>query len=366
MACFNNCYSPIITRPWSRVQNTCSFVSNVDQNGLVNVNGELVPVSLIYQKNEMINKGNVLQYKSNSSNLTKNQRYSKIATGKWTNRTTNWASQSMTGYTNPNNSSLKRIGNNNIAINPLSGAIIGSTTKSVSCPQTLTTTNDAIPQQVTSSDDNSNSTNSPPPTLPPPVPPSSSTSTVLPPTTENEDTDVPIVVQNGGNLICSSKENICTGEIIQNKSRGNCFPTTASDVPGNIQDLCWTNGDETFFPRKRYTMPNGGDKWPTNSLLSSSIKLYPPYITNTIDNTEIDQSTKQITIKWQISSLCLSPTNFNLYQNDILIQTIDASTFQFSVDILISGYYQYYIISENKFANTISDKSNLFGIQINL
>jgi len=63
----------------------------------------------------MLNKGNVLQYKKNSSNLTKKQQYALIAQGKWVNRKT-WATQSASGYTNPNTKGLQRVNSVDLAI----------------------------------------------------------------------------------------------------------------------------------------------------------------------------------------------------------------------------------------------------------
>ena len=75
MSCLAPGYNPNPTRTWSRVQSNCSLV---------------IPTTPITQAEvielQMRRKGNVLQYKENSSNLTKTQQYSLIAQGKWTNR----------------------------------------------------------------------------------------------------------------------------------------------------------------------------------------------------------------------------------------------------------------------------------------
>ena len=84
MSCFNNsCYLPQPARAWSRVQNSCSLTTNIDNNGLVKIpySNQLVPASALGLKMAMLNKGNVLQYKANSSNLTQSQKYSKIVKG---------------------------------------------------------------------------------------------------------------------------------------------------------------------------------------------------------------------------------------------------------------------------------------------
>ena len=92
MACFNeNCYLPRPPRAWSRVQNSCSLIDNVSGNSTLFLDKDM----------QMLVKGNILQYKANSSNLTKTQKYSKIAKGQWINRNTTWAIQNTRGYTNP-------------------------------------------------------------------------------------------------------------------------------------------------------------------------------------------------------------------------------------------------------------------------
>ena len=197
MSCYNN-YLPLPSRVWSRVQNSCFEQTNLEA-----------------AKSAMLNKGNVLQYKVNSSNLTKAQRYSKIAKGQWVNRNITWATQSARGYTNPNTTSLKRTGNIvNIAINPVTGVIIGPTLEPITCP---------------------------------PV-----------------NSLKPIVIQDGGILICSVQENICTGQTKSTISQQLCNPTTDSNVPGPIQDLCWNDGTQTWYPRQRYIMTNSANKFPYN------------------------------------------------------------------------------------------------------
>ena len=198
MSCYNN-YLPQPPRDWSRVQNSCIQLSVSEINQIA-----------------MFNKGNVLQYKANSSNLTKAQKYSKIAKGQWVNRNTTWATQSARGYTNPNTTSLKRTGNVvNVALNPISGAIIGPTLEPLTCP--------LIPIN-----------------------------------------SKPLVIQDGGVLICSVQENLCTKNTKSTLSQKLCNPTTDSNVPGPIQDLCWNDGTQTWFPRQRYIMTNSANKFPYN------------------------------------------------------------------------------------------------------
>ena len=91
-------YNPQPPRAWNRVQNACSTNNDSGNNNAI----------ITELDKQMLLKGNILQYKKNSSNLTKQQRYSQIAKGQWTNRTKSWASQTQTS-TNPNTASLLRV-----------------------------------------------------------------------------------------------------------------------------------------------------------------------------------------------------------------------------------------------------------------
>ena len=104
MACDGKTYIPNPPRLWNRVQLPCS-----------QTNVGLTPQE--YHKYLMMEKGNILQYKNNSSCLTKKQIYSLIAQGKWKNRNTTWAIQSERGYTNPNTKMLKQNDTTNIIEN---------------------------------------------------------------------------------------------------------------------------------------------------------------------------------------------------------------------------------------------------------
>ena len=224
-------------RVWYRVQNPFIELSLAESNQLA-----------------MLNKGNVLQYKANSSNLTKAQKYSNIAKG--LNNNTTWATQSTRGYTNPNTTSLKRIGNIvNIAINPSTGEIIGPTLKPVTCPQPINPINQNLPLN----NGNGGVTN---PNIPPPINPTPG-SNVFPNIISVTPVE-PLVIQDGGELICSVQENICTGETKSTISQQLCNPTTDSNVPGPIQELCWNDGTQTWYPRQRYIMTNSDNKFPYN------------------------------------------------------------------------------------------------------
>ena len=188
-------YNPVPPRAWSRVQSKCTYPPSSGDGKFAQTQYE----------QQMLLKGNILQYKKNSSGLTKNQRYAKIAKGTWVNRTKTWATQSDT-YSNPNTTSLLRV---NFV--------------------TISSTNNAFSNRS----DPFNCTN-----------------------TE---------IKDGGSLICNTTVNPCTGEIIERTiSQTICNPSTDSDVPGAMTLLCWNEGNPTWYPRQTYVMSTSGNKWPTN------------------------------------------------------------------------------------------------------
>ena len=281
MACFAlNGQPPNPSRVWSRVQGICTdpptdfseFIYIPESNSYITV----------LQRNEivaMLNKGNVLQYKKNSSNITKQQRYSQIATGNWTNRTTTWASQSVT-TTMPNTQNLQRVNYRTIFLDTGAPANLP-----VTCPDPVVAT---IPSVLPTNPNRAqiprlqvvNSAYTLPcpvyvtPSGPPIFTPSGPSNQlpnkpidpiivpVLPVINQPPEPITPVVIPDGGNLICNTRENICTGEVSSSPTSDNCNPTSASDVPGPIMDLCYDDSLPTYYPRTRYVMTNSGNKFP--------------------------------------------------------------------------------------------------------
>jgi len=323
MSCFNKqsyYYLPQPARLWSRVQNSCSFVSE-DDNELVRVpySNKLVHRSNIAHEMAMLQKGNILQYKANSSQLTQKQRYSKIARGQWTNRNTTWATQSTRGYTNPNSTSLKRSGNKfNLAINPNTGTIIGPTTLPLTCPEP---TNIPINNTLPPIQSNTHII------LPLPHPVIHEDTDDFMPLIEVEDIPPPIVIQDEGALLCNIQENACTGQTTEHKSQQVCNLTTDSDVPGTIQSLCWNDGTPTWFPRQRYIMTNSTNKWPVTSgppdniTYISAIKPLPDNLSfMQPSNTNGDltwASNTNTDLTWESGELCAKVNELVIYQNGI-------------------------------------------------
>lgn len=233
MDCENGCYYQVIPpRVWSRVQSDCGYLplSNSQTQG---------PISA------QLNKGNILQYKGNSSRLSAAQRYSKVAQGKWTNRNTTWATQSTRGYTNPNTQQLKRNGFTNITLAGI------PTFEPITCPSSpIPTIYTTLPISNT-------------PINPLVLPASYLANNPILPEVAVPEPESPIVVQNGGTMICNVNENLCTGEEQSQPANQLCHPSSASDVPGNGY-LCWNDGVQTWFPRQRLTMSNSGNKFPVN------------------------------------------------------------------------------------------------------
>ena len=262
MSCFGPLYNPNPTREWYRFDNQCVFDTddNIDPDEQI-----YVPMLKRYvSKNSLefelavLKKGNILQYKKNSSNITKQQRYAQIARGNWTNRTTTWATQTES-YTNPNTNMLQRVNYSNITA---AGApTIDPITR---CP-ILPFKNYGGGPLPLSSNSNGNGNN---PVLPPPPPliNNPSNQNVLPPLPPTVPVIIPdIVIPDGGTLVCNTYENPCTGELYVKVSARLCNPTSASDVPGPIMELCYDDSLPTYYPKTRRTYLAGGDKWPFNA-----------------------------------------------------------------------------------------------------
>jgi hypothetical protein len=201
-------YLPQPPRVWGRVQ-TIPYCTDPDVPSTpqytvyVPRTKQTVPPGEADFQDKILYKGNILQYKKNSSNLTKQQRYSQIAKGYWTNKTKSYATQSLT-YTNPNTNALLRVN------------------------YTTTTSTATNPFDCSSNE-----------------------------------------IFEGGTMICNTLANPCTNELLKTYQVQNCFPITASDVPGfsnplATKVLCWDPRINTWYPKTRRIMSSSGDKWPQN------------------------------------------------------------------------------------------------------
>ena len=264
MSCLGPNYNPNPPRLWSRFENNCIFQNenDYDPNELIYVPAlkKYVTAGTLNFQLAVLRKGNILQYKKNSSNITKNQRYAQIARGNWTNRTTTWATQTET-YTNPNTNMLQRVNYSNInsdgtpTLDPITRCPLLPPKKAFSFMP---------PISDTGSGSNSGSDVAAPaekkaPILPPldQTPGAESQNLVvlipppLPPTIP--EAIAIIVIPDGGTLICNTTENICTGEVIVKISPILCIPTSASDVPGPLMALCYDDSLPTYYPKTTRT-----------------------------------------------------------------------------------------------------------------
>ena len=110
-------YNPNPPRLWSRFNYVCPCSP-----------GGQPSCSTDFEKLDERRKAEILKYKANSSNITKKQHYANAASNRWlTGRKRSWATQTVS-YTNPNTSTLERVGdvlvcnNNNVSCSLTSDA----------------------------------------------------------------------------------------------------------------------------------------------------------------------------------------------------------------------------------------------------
>ena len=111
-------------------------------------------------------------------------------------------------------------------------------------------------------------------------------------------------------------------------------------------------------------MSNSSNKWPVNATLLSAIIIYPPIITSITSITSITKTFNIVTLTWiqdQVQT-CLPITNYNIFQNNILIKQVPGILLSTEIIVLNNNINSYYIIAENTTAKTVSDKSNIVSI----
>ena len=358
---YSQCYLPQPPREWNRLDLCGSFIDSAN-TGLTNTNANAKKELDIAAYYRMLSKGNVLQYKKNSSNLTKWQRYSQIAKGKWVNRNTTWATQSTRGYTNPNNTSLKRYGDVHVAFNEDNGLPLGVTGQPVSCPTISTALYPVLPEEgiieqmgntVLPKEGNASqlSANVPPGT-PLPIP-------------------SPLVIRDFGHLLCNVHVNPCSNEVedevkkvVEDNKKTiadylaltNCHPSTDSDVPGAVVPLCWTDRVQTWYPRQRLTMGSSGNKFPVNAPLFSSVRPYPAVITSIVN---ISSDTYEIS--WIQNTTCIPVQTYLLIHNEELYTEIYGFHRSSLVTVNNNILNAFYLIGKN--GNVKSNASNTIYIK---
>ena len=307
-------YNPIPPRVWSRVQNQCTFIipNNSYDSVYIPLTNQTVSLAQANYEDKLISKGNVLQYKGNSSRLTKSQKYTQIVKGFGPNRTKSFATQSQT-YTNPNTSGLLRVNYNSI---PYPNQIVGAP-NNISGPFQYNVPN---PFDCSSN-----------------------------------------YLQDGGNLVCGTYANPCSGEIIKTgaTSATICNPASASNVPGT-SILCWNKKVQTWFPKPRYFMNNSTDKWPVNYKgFVSAVSPDAPVLVI------LSQTDTTFTLSWEvINSNCIPISNFNIYQNGLLIQTVPSNITTITINKLCA-IRTYYVTSVSTTIESSPSNSVEDGLQLN-
>lgn len=241
---------------------------------------------------QMLEKANVLQYKKNSAQLTKSQKYALIARGKWINRTKTYATQSDT-CSNPNTNSLKREGGEAVCIDrssPYQYDLLNPFT----CDEVLC---------------------------------------------YNEQTDTSYnVIIDGGVLLGNQTVNQCNPEAVEKTtSIVSCNWTTASNVPGKIQLLCWDNRLTPWTPAPRYTMNNSAATLSNKGLYIAGAPLL--------------KYDAPGSLSW---SYCYPVSEYNLYKDNVFYKNL--------VDKNITGLSagQYYVVAA--VTNAVSRPSNIVTI----
>ena len=266
-------YLPIPPRVWSRVQNPCVYnlLPSNSSTTYVPLTNQHIPLAQANYEEKLLYKGNILQHRTNSAQLTRKQKYSQIANGLGPNRKKVYATQSQT-YTNPNTTGFLRV---NYDTYPYPNQIVGAP-NNISGPYQYNVPNP--------SDCSGNS------------------------------------IQDGGSLVCGTYANPCTGQIVKSgaSSATICAPSYCSDVPGSPIELCWNKKVQPWLPKQRYTMNNSGDKWPQGyKEFVSAVHPKPPVLALVVE----DDGT--IEISWAPRATnCLPIYSFNVYINETLYTTI--------------------------------------------
>jgi len=264
----NTSYLPQPPRTWSRVQNKCTYINANDDYAKV-INGLQTLAQANYQE-KLLYKGNILQYKGNSAQLTKKQKYTQLAKGFGPNRTKVFGTQSET-YTNPNTTGLLRVGGIEI---PYPNFLVGQPN------------NPSGPYQPdVPNPDNCNNNGS---------------------------------LLDGGTLVCGTYVKPCSQEIVSvGRQPGDliCNPSTASDVPGIPIALCWDPALQSWFPKPRYFMNNSTDKWPTN---------YKGFVTAVTPEPPTIISFTNLVLSWTYVQNCeVTITGFIIYVNNEYFTSVD-------------------------------------------
>ena len=98
-------------------------------------------------------------------------------------------------------------------------------------------------------------------------------------------------------------------------------------------------------------MTNSGNKWPVNyKLLVSAVTANQPPILTLVSYTNTS-----VTLSWTIDGACLPISGFNIFQNFVLVSTVNFPTNTITINNLIPGIL--YVFSVDSFSNTTPEKT---------
>jgi len=152
-------------------------------------------------------------------------------------------------------------------------------------------------------------------------------------------------IVDGGNLIGTVQVNPCTQALEKRTYTDPCNLTSASDVPGPIQTLCWDLRLEPWYPMPRYTMNTGAEKWPTNQK-NFNVAYVPKLVLYA-------KTSNSVTLTW---TYCFQVQTYILYQNGANPINVSGLT-PYTVSGLTTGRsYSFYIVAA--VTNAVSGPSN--------
>lgn len=260
---------PPLSNQWSRFSNRQDQSPKTPEDVFMNLSNQ---------------KAQVLLYRNNESKLSSKVKYALLAKGMSPSGKKGYATKSVSREsTQPNSNSFTRV--NGSLFNATTGLPVpesDTTTIPASCQGAF----DSIPFRDPTFPILNLIINGkasavpivPPPALPPP-PPNTTAATAmrnikLIPETKiqtNVSNKVDQVIAVGGSLKCNAASNPCTGEIMQEFVKNQCYSSSASNVPGNIILCSFPQQAMKNMSTVRKTYASGGNKFPQNAKLSGSV-----------------------------------------------------------------------------------------------
>jgi hypothetical protein len=396
-------YNPIPPKVWSRVQNQCTYIisGSTYEEAYIPLTGQTVSQAQADYETKMFYKGNILQYKANSARFTKAQKYSQLAKMAGPNRTKVFATQSQT-YTNPNTTGLLRLGYSSY---PYPNEIVGAP-NNVSGPfsYNIQNPNDCSGNSVQDGGTLVCGTYANPCTGEI-IKQGPTTATVYYPASasnvpgssilywnNNIQTFFPrsrYIMNNSGNkwpqgykefvsavsstvpnapVIVSYSSNYYN-VFIEWTSSNLCSPVSGFNIYQNsklVQTVSYRINSTTIYNLDNCETYNFyviafnsvGNSIPSNIVyLTINVPLAPTI-------TEITQTNTTATINWTPNLNCSTITNYLLYENNVLTETLPSTQTSITLSLTDCSTYTFYLISYNSNTNVYSLESNIASTSV--